>query len=237
MTKLTIIGSISVKSALLNHKRDVFEVFFAKEKLINDRNLKYIDKVAKSQEIKINYLSKIELTNRFGVGHGGVCAIVSNYDYGYEDFSDIVYLLDGVEDPYNFGHSLRSLYASGVTQLIIPRALMIEQEPIILRSSAGALDKIDLIIKDEANELLDYFLENDYQVVALDRKNAISLFDFEFGDKLLIVVGGEKRGISKQVLSKCHSSIYIPYGSDFKNALTSTSAISVLAFEIFRRNI
>jgi 23S rRNA (guanosine2251-2'-O)-methyltransferase len=53
---------------------------------------------------------------------------------------------------------------------------------------------------------------------------------------VLLVVGGEKRGITRAVLEKCDKVISLDYGRRFGAALSAASASSILAFEIYRQN-
>ena len=53
---------------------------------------------------------------------------------------------------------------------------------------------------------------------------------------VFLVVGGEKRGISRSVLDKADAVVRIDYGRDFPAALSAASAATVLGFEIFRQN-
>ena len=53
---------------------------------------------------------------------------------------------------------------------------------------------------------------------------------------VLLVVGGEKRGITRAVLSECDGVVCLDYGRRFGAALSAASAASILAFEIFRQN-
>lgn len=234
--EILIVGSIAVKSAVENNKREVYRIVFNKDKLKHDRNLKYIDKIAQAKSISIDYLSSGKFKELNVEGSGGIIAYVGLYQY-YKgnDYTDCLYLLDGIEDPYNLGHSLRSLYASGISQVILPRNIVDHQESVVLRSSAGALDKMDIIVANELDELLSKLNKADYKIIALDRKDSISLYNYDFNSKIVIVVGGEKRGISSSILKYCDERIFIPYANDFRCALTATSVVSIIAFEMLRK--
>ena len=55
-----------------------------------------------------------------------------------------------------------------------------------------------------------------------------------FEDKALFMLGGEKRGISSELLELCDEELYISYGSDFRNALNACAALDVVA-TLFRK--
>ena len=51
-----------------------------------------------------------------------------------------------------------------------------------------------------------------------------------------LVVGGEKRGISRQLLEASDGIVRVDYGREFRGSLSASAACAVLAFEIFRQN-
>lgn len=46
---------------------------------------------------------------------------------------------------------------------------------------------------------------------------------------------GEMRGISSKILKYADQRVFLPYGSDFRNALSANSAAAVFAFEAYRQ--
>ena len=53
---------------------------------------------------------------------------------------------------------------------------------------------------------------------------------------LLMIVGGEKRGISRGLLDLADTLVKIPYGREFKASLSAASATTMFAYEIMRQN-
>ena len=53
---------------------------------------------------------------------------------------------------------------------------------------------------------------------------------------IFLIIGGEKRGISKPVLEKADAIVRIDYGRDFPAALSVASAAAILGFEVYRQN-
>ena len=54
---------------------------------------------------------------------------------------------------------------------------------------------------------------------------------------LLLVCGGEKRGISRRVLDTVDLRVKIPYGREFRASLSAASAVTMFAYEIMRQNL
>ena len=60
--------------------------------------------------------------------------------------------------------------------------------------------------------------------------------DADLGRPLLMIVGGEKRGIRKSLYPLIDLVVRLDYGRDFDMALSAASAASILAFEVLRQN-
>ena len=93
------------------------------------------------------------------------------------------------------------------------------------------------VVGDSAEKLACEYLKNKgYKIVCADLDNSISMYDADLKKPLLLIVGGEKRGISSSVLQQADSIVRIEYGKDFPAALSAASASTVLGFEVYRQN-
>ena len=70
----------------------------------------------------------------------------------------------------------------------------------------------------------------------LRRPNSVSVYESDLKKPLLLIVGGEKRGITRELLDRCDQIVRLDYGRDFDAALSAASAATVLAFEVLRQN-
>ncbi|MBR2825052.1 MAG: hypothetical protein IKE51_02125 [Solobacterium sp.] len=59
--------------------------------------------------------------------------------------------------------------------------------------------------------------------------------DANFTQPIVLLIGGEIRGLSSKVLKESDQNIFIPYANDFHNALNAAGASAVLGFEILRQ--
>ncbi len=239
-----IVSFRSVLSSIISEKsnRKILYVYYDKEK-VKKKPKEYSFLKAKSfeQGYELNLVDKEtidELT--LGNSHGGLAFVCS--DRTYKNISkdciekDGFYVnIDGIEDPYNFGYSLRSLYASGVSGIILSKRNWLGASGVVCRASAGASEEMDIYIAEDEN-YIDIFKENGYKIVCADMENSVPMYDADLKKPLLLIVGGEKRGISNSVLTKADSIVSIEYGKDFPAALSAASASTVLAFEIYRQN-
>ena len=234
-------GAISVKAALEAESREIYEIFADPEK--DDKNIKYILSLAKTKKIKItNATKEILLTKTEGRTHGGIIASVGQRKFVKpEELLNVknpfIALLEGIEDPFNFGCAVRSLYAAGATGLIIPARNWMSAAGTVARSSAGASELIMTAATNDFDSLIKKAKEKNISLISAERKDAVSLYSTEtnLNKPLILAIGGEKRGLSKIITANADMRVFIPYGSDFRNSLSSSAACAVIAFEIFRQ--
>ncbi len=186
--------------------------------------------------------SAIEET-ALGTSHGGVLAFCS--DRTIPDFHQSVLqenrrgvfvLLDGIEDPYNFGYALRSLYASGVDGILLSERNWMSAAGVVCRASAGASERFPLYRYRDADALCDLFHKNGYRILCADIENSVSVYESDLSRPLFLIVGGEKRGIGARFLEKADQIVRLEYGRDFDAALSAASAASILGYEIYLQN-
>lgn len=229
---MIIEGAISTKAALQNNKRDIFKLFINKDKKTKDFN--YIRKIAKTNNIEILELSSDELNNILtGKSHGGVGLEVSDRKLDEFDDSDI-FFLDGIEDPFNLGYALRTLYAFGFKNVLLNDRDYSNMQAQLLKSSAGAYDMLNIgICKDPILQIHELKKKNYYTYALFRSDKSKDIFNVSFKKPSLFILGGEKRGISSSILELCDEYLYIPYGSDFRNALNACAALDVLSTLVY----
>lgn len=208
----------------------------------------------KSKSKEIGYLKKMgelfgfdleavteEIISDICVGntHGGIIALCEEKSYptlGIDNIKENGFytMIEGIEDPYNFGYALRSIYASGVDGIILSERNWLSAAGVVCRSSAGASERADIYIADE--KYIDMFRSKGYKIVCADIKNSVSIYEADLKKPIFLIVGGEKRGISSSVLSQADEIVRIDYGRKFDAALSAASASTIIAFEIYRQN-
>ncbi|MBR6725946.1 MAG: RNA methyltransferase [Clostridia bacterium] len=172
-----------------------------------------------------------------GSSHGGIIAICSERTFSPPEICEngFYVMLDGVEDPYNFGYALRSLYAAGVDGVVMPPRNWMTAAGVVCRASAGASERMALSVCDGI-EAAEMFRSKGYKIIGAEKDDSVSAYESDLCRPLFLIVGGEKRGISHALLDKCDGRVCLDYGRDFPEALSAASAASILAFEVFRQN-
>lgn len=237
--KILLEGAISVKAALEGKRREIYEIRIDKRK--PDRNRNYILSLAEKSNVPVRIVSEEEISRRTeGTSHGGMIALVGERTYEtveslFETEEPFLALLEGIEDPYNFGGALRSLYAAGVTGVLVPQRNWCSAAGVVTKASAGASERMPIACVTDWDETLNKAKEHRIRILCASRKNAVSLYESNLTGPLILVFGGEMRGISAKIAAYGDENIFLPYGSDFRNALSANSAAAVFAFEAYRQ--
>lgn len=236
-------GMVSI-SAVLNSElnaRKILKVLFDESKVKSKkRQLDYLQAMAQKHSFSIEYISADELDKiTSGQTHGGVAAYCTQREIPTLTPDDIctdgfyVYI-DGIEDPYNFGYTLRSVYASGADGAILSPRNWMNAAETVCKSSAGASERLPLFIACDG--ICEAFKAKKYKIVCAGIRDSVSAYDADLKKPVLLIVGGEKRGISASVLEKADSIVRLEYGRDFMQSLSAASAATVLSFEVLRQN-
>lgn len=223
--------------------RRIEKIFYDKDKMSKiHKEVGYLKAVSEKygyiiEESNAENIEKMVLGNT----HGGIICIASERTIprlsdAEEIKKDGFYaMIEGIEDPYNFGYALRSLYAMGCDGIILPQRNWMSAAGVVARSSAGAAELFRLYT-DNASDAVSFFKSKGYSVVCADLNTDKTLGECTLKKPIFLIVGGEKRGISKAVLTMADTVVKIDYGREFSASLSAASAITMFAYEIHRQN-
>ena len=234
-------GSLSVKAALQNGRRKVHRLLIDEKK--KDRDTGYILFLAKEMNIPVERLKREELdAMAVGKTHGGVLAETDSRIY--QDLSEclkadnpFVVFLEGIEDPFNLGYIARSLAAIGCNGVVMPERDFSYSESVILKSSAGASERIHWVMSKNPVEDIRRMKQAGLTCICAYRDEAVEMYDVDFKKPVVVCIGGEMRGLSRDVLKESDVNMVIPYSTDFRNALNASSAAAAICFEAQRQRI
>ena len=222
--------------------RQLEEIIYDKDKMRkNAKEIGYFKAVSSKYgfsliESTAEYMDELTL----GSSHGGIIAKATERTLLPLDKINFAHggffaMIQGIEDPYNFGYALRSLYACGCDGIILPQRNWMSAAGVVCRASAGASELLDAYVGD-AQEAAKLFKANGYNIVCAEEKTDNILGECPLPLPILLVIGGEKRGISRSILDLADSLVKINYAREFKASLSAASATTMFAFEIMRQN-
>lgn len=233
-------GVIAVRAALHARSRELHRILIRADK--DDRPVAQLEQRARGAGITVERVPAEAIDSvASGKTHGGVVALagprrfVSVDELGADATAPFLALLDGIEDPFNFGYALRSLYAAGADGAVLGPRNWMSAAATVGRASAGASELLPLAVAPPLEAVEQCSARGFSVVCAAERRDARSLYDVDLRQPLLLVIGGERRGISSTVLARADEVVQIPYGRDYRRSLGTTSAAAILAFEVLRQ--
>jgi 23S rRNA (guanosine2251-2'-O)-methyltransferase len=237
-------GEISVMAALSALNRDVHRIVIASDKPRDD--VRELEALAREMRVAIERLPREQVDALAqGKTHGGVVAEVGERRFlSLEDLISppsslergCVVMLDGIEDPFNFGQAVRALYAAGVNGLVVRPRNWMSAAAVVARASAGASELMPTALADDPQTAAALFKQHGLliAVTARDRR-AASIYDTDLTRPMFLVIGGEKRGISREFLAQADLLLKVPYRRKFPHSLGTAASAAVIAFEIMRQ--
>ena len=241
-------GMTSIRAILrgidsgINDRR-IIRIMFDKDKLKKiGKEIGYLKAVSEKYGYDLIESTSGELEKlTLGNSHGGIIAITEDRVLPYLNSTSLIdpcgfyVMIEGIEDPYNFGYALRSLYAMGCSGIILTERNWMSAAGVVARSSAGASEMFHMF-KSSPTECIEFFKSKGYKVVCADENTDNILGRCELKTPLLLIVGGEKRGISRTVIDSADILVKIDYGREFRASLSAASATTMFAYEIARQN-
>lgn len=145
-------------------------------------------------------------------------------------------VLDGVEDPHNFGAIVRSAAAMGAAGVVFAKRRAAPLSPAALKSAAGAMEHIDLVEVVNLVRALEQLKADGFWLAALDADAPQTLWEADLSGRLALVIGSEGRGIRPLVARTCDFQVRIPLAGAITSLNASVSAAVALA-ECLRRRV
>lgn len=184
--------------------------------------------------VERNVLEKIYSTNR------GIVAKVSPVPfYEPEDIisssnNPLLIVLDGIEDPRNFGAIIRTCVSAGVDGIIIRKVRSVGITPAVYSSSAGMVEHIKIGRVTNIPKFLEEIKEKGIRIVGAEKDAVNFYFSYDFTKPVAIVFGSEGKGISRLVKEKCDTILSIPM-KPVAQSLNISVAVGIFLSEVFRQ--
>ena len=223
--------------------RKIQKILFDGDKLKKiSKEIGYLRAVSEKYGFELLRSSSSELEEMtLGNTHGGIIAVCSERSFPSPSYDNIkpsgfYCMIQGIEDPYNFGYSLRSLYPCGCDGIILDGRNWMTAAGVVCRSSAGASERFEIFSASDI-ETAELFSALGYKIVCASEDTDNLLGNTVFSGPILLIVGGEKRGISKQLINSADILVKIPYIRPFNASLSAASATTMFAYEIMRQRM
>ncbi len=237
-----LLGRNPVREALERDPRRIEKVMLQQG---GGKDLSEIRRMAADAGIQVQYVPAGKLNQMArGLTHQGVAAHASPVRYvelnemlasiapTREDVKRLkprVLVLDGIQDPFNFGAILRTAVASGTSGVIVPQRNMAPLNTAAIRASAGTAGRISIARVRNVTDTIYQLKERGYWVSGAAPKGEVSVWEMDWDRPSAIVIGSEGEGIRRRVLSECDFRVCIPMAGPAES-LNASVAAGILLF-------
>jgi 23S rRNA (guanosine2251-2'-O)-methyltransferase len=242
------------KSSLIIGRQPLVEAIEsgrAIDKILFQRNISgesigEIRKLAKANNIPIQQVPPEKLHSITRANHQGVIAFAAIVQYMdlQQSIDHIVsnasvplfIMLDGITDVRNIGAIARTAVCCGAQAMIIPDKGIAALNEEALKSSAGALEKIQICRVNSLLKAIDTLHLNGMKVFASEMNAETKVFELNFKEPCCIVMGSEDKGIQPYVSKAVDQHFTIPMIGDF-DSLNVSVAAGIILYEAMKKRL
>lgn len=242
-TTVPIVGRHPVREALEDRDLEIEKVWLRqgmRGPVVND-----IRRLAKDRGVPVQFVPEARLNSLArGANHQGVAAQAA--PIVYQELHDmmasiaqttddvrrtkpLVLMLDGIQDPYNYGAILRSAAAVGAAGVIVPRHGAAPISAVTIKASAGTAGRVPISRVTNIADAIYQLKERGYWVVGASGGADTSMWEMDWDRPLVLVIGAEGRGLGKRVASECDYLVRIPMSGEAES-LNASVAAGILMF-------
>ena len=236
---MKIKGRNAVREAIASHTNilKIMASSTSKDKVLLD-----ILNSARRSGIKVqlvdNYILDKECDN-----NQGIIAFTSDFQYSsVEEILQVakdknkehfILILDGIEDPHNFGSIIRVAECLGVDGIIISKNRACPVTDTVAKVSAGAIQHVKIAKVTNINTEIERLKENNIWVYACEL-GGDDLDSADLRGNIAIVMGSEGKGVSSLTRKICDGVVTMQmYGQ--VNSLNVSVATGIVLYEVVRK--
>jgi 23S rRNA (guanosine2251-2'-O)-methyltransferase len=177
---------------------------------------------------------------RGGLHQGVVAEVNEAPDYDVADLvrgaagAPLIVVLDGVEDPQNFGAILRVADAAGVDGVVRQTRRAAAMDGVAAKASAGAIAHVRIASVVNIARAVEELKDANVWTVGLAGDAEESYTDIDLTLPTALVLGAEGEGLRRLVRDRCDRTVRIPMGGHVSSLNVSVAA-GIVLFEATRQ--
>jgi 23S rRNA (guanosine2251-2'-O)-methyltransferase len=206
--------------------------------------------LAHSLGVPVEYVEQRAL-DKFGPGSQGIAAFTAAKEY--VDLEDLLKIsadrneppfyvvLDGIEDPQNFGAILRTADAAGVHGVIVRERRAVGLTSAVAKASAGAVEYVPVARVVNIAQTIEKLKAQSSKlraqgiwVVGIDMDGETDFTRIDYRTGVAVVIGGEGKGLSPLIKKRCDVLARIPMKGKI-SSLNASVAAALVMYEVYRQ--
>lgn len=143
-------------------------------------------------------------------------------------------VLDGIQDPHNFGAIVRSAEVFGADAVFIGETGQVGVTSMVVRSSAGAVNRVPIVRVADVEALVGRLKTSGVRVVAASEKAELTAAGTDFTRGTALLMGNEGVGPRSGLMGRCDAVVKIPQTGHI-GSLNVAVAAGIFCYEVRRQ--
>jgi len=236
-------GLHSVKEALVSNAIKVHEIWISEGR--DPARVREILEIAENKRIPVLFKKADILNDALPSGnHQGIIAVAGEFAYiELEDLIEssrhkqghgLLIAADHITDEGNLGALIRSAVFFGAQGIILPKDRSAQVTHNVMKRSSGTYLSLPVARVVNLSRALDILTEDCFWIIGAAGESTESIYNFDWGRDIVLVLGSEDKGLSHLARSKCHQIVGIP-SAGAAESLNVSVACGVILSEVMRQ--
>jgi len=230
-------GYHPVREALRHRPQELLRVFVSSNRTGKRRD--EVEDLCRRHHVPLEIIPDKILSERAGPAHNGMAAEVRESAAAPAAMPaadpELIVLLEDVQDPRNLGAVLRVCEGAGVGRVLIRDRGSAPVTPTVSKTSAGATEWLEIERITNTAAEVERLKEQGYWVYGTDADGEPP-WDIDLTGKVLILLGGEEKGLRARTRQICDRMIGLPMRGRVGSLNISTATAAILYEAVRQRS-
>jgi 23S rRNA (guanosine2251-2'-O)-methyltransferase len=241
--KPCIVHGINAVLTMLRRGTNRIEAVYLQEDLGVNRMARLADQLANSP-VEIRRCNADELERMVGTAkHQGVAALIhvlapmkeAEAREHVQNLTDpLILVLDGIQDPRNFGACLRTAEAAGVDLVVVARNRNVGFTPVVSKVASGAAELQPVAQVGNLVRFIDFLKGQGIWLIGADADAPGTLFEAKLTGPVAAVIGSEGGGLRRLTRERCDLLVRLPMHGAVES-LNVSVATGICLYECLRQ--
>jgi 23S rRNA (guanosine2251-2'-O)-methyltransferase len=196
-----------------------------------------LDELARLVRIEVVAAERLDVIAP-GVHQGVAAELQPRREWTLKDLlatnPSLLVALDSIMDPQNLGAILRSAEVAGSEGAIIPDHRSAPLSPAAVKASSGATELLRIAKVSGLPSAITEVKRSGVWCVALDPRGEMPAWEFDFTQRVCVVIGSEGEGVHRLVKERCDARVRLPVKGHIAS-LNASAAAAALLYEVSRQ--